>query len=362
MSNSRSKEKEPVMPFPPRQANFLGHDTTTNLPTGTSFNWLTGTISLREYATEFQLTADGTAALQQAINDARDSLFASNTFGATVLLPAGHVNITQVTIPEGVSLRGAGSRATELWQLNGQNKSMILTPATLAGIAFYPHVTITNMALRKQFPTTDTLGSAIEMNCRVGELCHFRDLYITAFPEDGIRLNRGAQPLVMQNIHVFGCGGYGINLRRTNGDVWHMISLDGMSGDNHGKGLIHLQTGGSAMEAFRIANVKAECLVENTMPCVIDMDGLNNTAVQLENIMVYGIKPIPTVLRVSSSRVKILGGLVRAIGTTNLVVDVEAGRTIPYDPTLLQFIYDSNQGLGTLESAYTWKTGLPAGA
>lgn len=340
--------------MPPRQAFVNYYDTGTSTLNGYSFSQVTGCISLREYATEGALQTDGQAALAAAIEDARVSVFSGTTAGATVLLPAGRITIDQVGLPEGVSLRGAGQRATELWQKDGVNHSMIVNAPTISAIGFLHYASVTDMALRKKVGTVDTLGCAIELNCRMGELCHVHRLLITNWPESGIRLNRGGQPVVIRDVHAFGCGAYAIDLRRTAGDVFHMVNLDTISGDNHGKGLIHLGlVGGQGIETFRIANIKAESNIEGKMPCVIEFDGMNGARVHIDNVGVYAIKPVPTILKVTTSHVRILGGIVGAsgpsgasvVGLTLLIDDGPAARQITYDPMRLDWRYDSTVGL-----------------
>lgn len=333
--------------MPPRQAFVNYYDTATSTLNGYSFSQVTGCISLREYATEGALQTDGQAALAAAIEDARVSVFSGTTAGATVLLPAGRITIDQVGLPEGVSLRGAGQRATELWQKDGVNHSMIVNAPTISAIGFLHYASVTDMALRKKVGTVDTLGCAIELNCRMGELCHVHRLLITNWPESGIRLNRGGQPVVIRDVHAFGCGAYAIDLRRTAGDVFHMVNLDTISGDNHGKGLIHLGlVGGQGIETFRLANIKAECLVDGTMPCVIDLDGVGaRTGIQIDNLGFYDIKVSPAIVRISSGAARMMGGCVRALQHPVLIDDIPAARQVPYDAMRLAWAYDSTIGL-----------------
>lgn len=331
------------------QRYFFTSDPVTSIPTGVRLGRHLGVYSLFEYADLTHLAVDAQPALDAAVADA-------GATGGIILFPPATYTIKSIKMADGLHYVGAGPNITRVQQPDGVNASLITVASNKTALSFLNHCSVRNMRLVKKAPYTDTLGSAIEINCRVGELCHFRDLLITDWPESGLKLNHTGQPVVIRDVHAFGCKEYGLDLRRSAGDVTHMMILDGMSGDNHGKGLIRLKGGGSYLETVRIVNVKAECIVAGTMPCVLEIDGVNNMTVQLENLALYAIQPVPTIIKVTTSTVRIDGGIVRAGGNsgasvegqTLLIDDLPAVRQVPYTGARMRWVYSSADGLREL--------------
>ena len=331
-----------------RTAYISVFDKTTGLPASVPVENYLGVYSARNDVSEGTLQVDATTYIQARIDDAYASVGA-NTSGGVVLLPNGLYRASTLYLREGVELVGGGS-GTEIRQLSGVTGPLITNHPSIGPTGFLPHAKVSNMRLRKEGAG---VGSAIELNCRTGERCRFEDLYIGGFRQSGTRLNKGGQPVVLRDIHVFQSDEYGVDLRRTGGDIWHMVSLDTISGDNHGFALIHIDTAGAAMESFSVVNVKAERLLEGTMRAVIELDNLNKAPVRIENLMFHAIKPLSfdasgpqgTVIRMNSGKVRIVGGLIQASNTAILIDDIPAGRQVPYDPNRLGFIYDSDVGM-----------------
>jgi hypothetical protein len=329
-----------------KQGMFVKFNPTTGIPDGATLGTHLGLFSLREYATNSQLTVNAQPYVDTAVADAAPT-------GGIILFPPGSFVVTKLQLFDGIYYQGAGADATKLIQPDLVNKSLVVSGENKTPINFQICCGVSNMTLRKATNPTDTLGSAIEMNCRVGELCRFLSLKIVGFPQSGIRLNRGGQPIVIRDIHIFACGEYGVDLRRTSGDIWNMVTLETVSGDNHKKGLIHIGGGGAPCETIRLANIKAECAVDGAMPCVIDLEGLGGMTVQIENLSLTAIKPVPAIIQINSSKATIAGGIVRAGGPSNanieaitsLIDDVPASRKVMYVGKRFSFNYDSDVGL-----------------
>jgi hypothetical protein len=312
-------------------------------------------------ATNDDLT-DDTTAIQAALNAA-----SGQTGAATVFLPGGDYYVSQLSIPQGVSLVGAGpgmqpNAGTRLWQIDGVNVSAIVGGACTATTNYWHWSKIRDLAIRKVGGSADTLGSAIEVACRSGESLLFQHLLLQDFPQHGLWLRHGGVPVMITDVHPFGNQGYGINLERTAGDVWNMVTLQGISGDSNTLALLRISGGGAAMETFHVQDVKAEATGSAPVrqPVVILLDGVGGAPVSIENISatVSGGATITDLIKVQgtgSARVFLTNS--RCNGCTNLLTDTLV--PVSYAYTLIQQYWVAYQ-FGTLQRFSTSGIGAKA--
>ena len=319
-------------------------DMTGRLVAGT----VPGTTYLNVKDPPYNATGDGvtddTAAIQAALNASFGSIY----------IPPGIYVVTQLTVPLGVSIHGAGMGAppnagTQLLQPNGVNLSMIIGSACTGSPTNYWHWSrIQDLNLRKAAGSTDTLGSAIDVLCRSGEGLRFEHLLIVGWPEAGIRYRRGGQPLIINDIHLFGNQQYGLLVGRTGSDIWQTVSLQGISGDNNTIALIGLNAGGAATDSFHLSDIKAESLTGTPQPTVVEMVGLSNAPVYVENLSAIGVgTTIAEIFKISGSGVRLYMQGVKCSACTNLINDTVSAVLVPYtSPTRYWATYSANL-LGT---------------
>lgn len=282
-------------------------------------------------------STDDTAAIQAAI----DAAYRTND--KTVFLPCATYRVTQLRMFPGVSLVGGGVGSpggnftgTVLEQPNGVNKSLIINDPTVLTATLYWHWSeIRHMQLRKVTGATDTIGCAIEVNCRGGESLNFTDLTIADFPEYGIRFNRGAVPLNLYDLHFFRNKGGGVRLTRTGSDTYQMVRLCTISGDGngdggegHGTALIHLGPGGATMEVFDIDNVKAECGTAGQADVIL-LDNMLGSPVYVRGVSAIGVGATGnSICRIITGSVRLFLTNCKAAGYTHFINDVLGSRNI----------------------------------
>lgn len=192
---------------------------------------------------------DSTDAIQDALDYAK-------TTTRCVFIPKGSYVITQIAIPTGLHVYGAGVGGygstttsyiydtTELIQKSGVNKDAIVfdCPFDIAYRLF--HVYLHDFGVLKE-GTTDTIGNGISAvqvgtdrnvdgnHCLVNGLAVFERIQVRGFPENGMYFRRGAVPMYLNEIYTIFNKGYGIRIDGTNyvkNIVMRNITGDGNTG------------------------------------------------------------------------------------------------------------------------------------
>lgn len=208
--------------------------------------------------------------------------------GGTVAVPAQFCIAKQIELKDGVTLLGAGMSSpnwgSTIRQPNGANKDLIVSDKS-RGTAFTQFGGMSTLRLFAAPPPTNTstTGNGINWLAVSGEGTKFEHLVINNFPQDGILFQNGGEPLLLRDIHVFGCGRYGIEIKSTNHGN-QLIQLEHISGDNNKSGLVHIDVGAATGTISILINgVKAES------------DGTN----QLEPIVLDSARPTPVDIWIS---------------------------------------------------------------
>ena len=208
-------------------------------------------------------------------------------------LPAGLYRATTLTMPRGLYVRGAGiggtvsHKGTVFVQPQGVNASLIKN-APLPASEWQHWGGLESVQLYKEPVVSggvaDTIGHGIELDARVGEDWRPYRMMIANFPEDGIRYRKGGTPVWLTDLHIFRCGGFAINLEKGGGDRAHCTTIERISGDSNGKGLIKLKTFGDLSENVSIKHLKAEALALGKHPCVIELEDCYQIGVDIEHV------------------------------------------------------------------------------
>jgi len=196
--------------------------------------------------------------------------------GGTVAVPAQFCITKQIELKDGVTLLGAGMSSPNwgatIRQPNGANKDLIISDKS-RGTGFTQFGGMSTLRLFAAPPpaNTSTTGSGINWLAVSGEGTKFEHLVINNFPQDGILFQNGGEPLLLRDIHVFGCGRYGIEIKSSNHGN-QLIQLEHISGDNNKLGLIHIDVGAATGSISILINgVKAESDGTNQLhPIVLD--------------------------------------------------------------------------------------------
>ena len=272
---------------------------------------------------------DDTAAIQAALNAG----------AGTVFVPAGTYVISQLVFPIGASMVGAGMGTaphpgTMLLQKNGVNASAIVGVQCTNPLEYWHFTRIQDLQIRKAAPVTDTLGSAIDVQCRSGEGLRFEHLEIVDFPEHGIYYRRGGTTVYLNDLHIFRTGGAGLRLERTGADIWQNVGVQGLSGDGNLTALIHIKTAGASGENFHFSDIKTE--TTGTAPTrqgtVILLESTLSTPVYIENLSatVSGGATVAELVRITGTTARVHIVNARCTTCTNYLVDAVNVVTVPY--------------------------------
>jgi hypothetical protein len=202
--------------------------------------------------------------------------------GGTVAVPAKFCIANQVELKDGVTLLGTGMSSPNwgatIRQPNGVNKDLVVSDKSRAtGFTQFGGLSTLRLYAAPSPANTSTIGNGINWLAVSGEGTKFEHLVINNFPQDGILFQNGGEPLLLRDIHVFGCGRYGIEIKSSNHGN-QLIQLEHISGDNNKLGLIHIDVGAATGSISILINgVKAES------------DGTN----QLDPIVLDSAKPSP---------------------------------------------------------------------
>jgi hypothetical protein len=254
--------------------------------------------------------ADDTATIQKAINAAR-------TAGSIVCFPPGTYVVSQLTLPEGISLEGSGMNIsphgiqTYLQQKAGTDLDLIVSGQLALG---YHHWSkISNMTLKGAAGTT--LSSGINIAPTTGEGFKLEHLMVRNFAVDGVRLQNGGVPFYAEDLHLFfngwGSGtGYGIEINSGTSNFraqTHVLTM--ISGDDNQSGLIHLNGsyGAGTHETYLIDGVKSERNNAGRMNNVIVIDNMNGAPVTILSVGAEDNLPPPDV---ANSVIEIASGTV----------------------------------------------------
>jgi hypothetical protein len=272
---------------------------------------------------------DDTSALQTALNAG----------AGTVYMPPGDYVISQLIIPEGATLLGAGmasspTTGTRLVQKDGVNVSALVAPC--AGVTdIWSAARVAHLQVRKVSGATDTQGSGIAVNCRSGPGLLFEHLWVEQFPEHGISYLHGGGPVTVRDVHLVNNGGSGLSLARGGSDLWQGVTGHNISGSGNATALVRLSTGGGASDTFHLSDVRGETTSGRPQLTLVLLDDLGNSPVYLENLT--GLKTsgadLTELVKLTTSSARLFLTNSRCNGCTNLLTDVSASFTAAYTLT-----------------------------
>lgn len=181
----------------------------------------------------------------EAINDALAELAASRNGTVKEAYLPGNYWVSQIVIPTGITLRGAGfgsysSRSnvymgTSIMQLPGSECDLIVFSGGFysAGWWFGPFG-LSDVTLEGPYPnvrgTTWTTGSGLAFRDVNGNAMVAQDgvevrrVQSRGFPEHGINIAGGGVPLTLDFCRVHGNGGYGIDYVYSNSQMVHVMN------------------------------------------------------------------------------------------------------------------------------------------
>jgi hypothetical protein len=204
-------------------------------------------------------------------------------------LRAGVYWVTQLSIPRGCYFRGSGmggvvnTKGTVLAQFKDFDGSLIVN-APLPTTEWQHWGGVEFMHLYKEPGGTATQGHGIDMSNPVGEDFRPYRLMIENFPQSGIRYRRGGTPVWLNDLHIFRCGEYAIDLEKSGGDRLHCCSIERISGDDNGLGMIHLKTVGDLSEQVSIKHIKAEAHQAGKHPYLFVFEDISQIFIDIEHI------------------------------------------------------------------------------
>jgi hypothetical protein len=233
--------------------------------------------------------------------------------GGTVAIPAQFCIAKQIELKDGVTLLGAGMSSpnwgSTIRQPNGANKDLIVSDkSTSTGFTQFGGMSTLRLYAAPSPANTSTTGSGINWVAVSGEGAKFEHLVINNFPQDGIIFQNGGEPLLLRDIHVFGCGRYGVEIKSSNHGN-QLIQLEHISGDNNKLGLIHIDVGSATGTISVLINgVKAESDGINQLDPIV-LDSARPTPVDIWiNGLVYQVhagKPAEAAIRINSGQWKL---------------------------------------------------------
>ena len=230
---------------------------------------------------------------------------------------------------QGMTIQGINSSHTDVRLDDGEDADLFVSDPALPITEFLHWSKIRNMKIRiGNNPAMS--ANLIQFNCRVGEDNTIENVVL--HPGNvGIQVSHGGQPIFWNNIHSFGGGiDYAIKLQRTAGDIFNSVTLQNISGDNNGNGLIFAQGFLNAeVENLTLIGIKSESgthqqdtIVLQGMECpvvvmgasVYDVGGSPNSLVKI---------PATSFDKGSVTLINCVGGM------TNWIDDVDRGITLP---------------------------------
>jgi len=223
------------------------------------------------------------------------AITAAHAKGGTVAVPSEFCIAKQIELKDGVTLLGTGMSSPNwgatIRQPNGANKDLVVSDRSV-GTGFTQFGGISTLRLYAAPPPTNTstIGNGINWLAVSGEGTKFEHLIVNNFPQDGILFQNGGEPLLMQDIHVFGCGRYGLEIKTTSHGN-QLIQLEHISGDNNKLGLIHVDVGATTGSISILINgVKAESDGANQLDAIV-LDSAKATPVDVWiNSLVFQVR------------------------------------------------------------------------
>ena len=215
---------------------------------------ISGQVNVRQFGAVGNKTVDDTTSIQNALNFAKGAVH-------KVYVPKGKYTITQIAVPSGIELYGAGSGGygssttsssaaffdtSTLLQKYGYSDDAIVFDCPLES-SFYrlSFLNIHDLAVVKDLNAADTIGNGISCrqvgqdrtldasHCLVNGICEINRVLVRGFPENGIYIRQGCAPGYFHNLDFIFNGGYGIRfdgLTYSRGVVLTNIAGDGNKG------------------------------------------------------------------------------------------------------------------------------------
>lgn len=267
------------------------------------------------------------SAPMRTISAAADSL---NRWGLIRVGEGDYTETSQIRLRQGMVLEGNSPVSTRVKLANNANHSLIVSDPLLPSNEFLHWAGVKNMRLDGN-KTNNTVGHAVEFNCRIGESTRLENLLIIDTPNDGIRGNRGGQPLYWNDLHIFRANGYGVSLRRTPGDRYQSVLINMLSGDENRDGLLHVKGAAeTAQESITVVGLKPETGLNGQTDAVV----LEDTTVM---VTLIGGSTIEAGGVNGNALVKIVGTavgsrvLIQGFGTNHdyWIQDLVAGVNVP---------------------------------
>lgn len=257
---------------------------------------------------------------------------ASNDLGGEGRIEVAGLIVDQGIIwRQGMVIEGLSSAGVSCVRLaNGANQSLFISDPSLTTNEFLHWAAIKNLRLEGN-KANNTTGHAIEINHRVGEGTLLENLVIVDTAADAIRANRGGQPLLWRDLHIFRANGYGVSLRRSGVDLWQSAVLNMLSGDGNIDGLLHVKSAGDrTKESITVFGLKPEktgtaeqtnAVVLEDTTCIVSIIGGSTT-----HIGSTGNSIVKIIGSTAGHHIVIQGF---ATAYTNWIDDTVAGVTVP---------------------------------
>ncbi len=256
-------------------------------------------INIKKFGARGDGVTDDTAAIQAAIDSG----------AGPVYIPPGKFVVSQIEMPPGMTLFGAGSASppnfgSRLLQKPGSDLSLIVPKSWLLQTDWIHWVQIRNLQLRGD--PGASAGCGIDMTRHTGENFRIENVFCVNFAESGIRLTRGSTPGSIENCSSFGNREYGFDLKRTGADTWNSFTVNRISGDNNGIGLIRIKTAGTAHDQVTISNVKAETSIAGAQQDVVILDSMYGSLMSVKNVSVSAHVPMNSVVKIINVTARVI--------------------------------------------------------
>lgn len=344
------------------------YEATTATVAGSTWQPSSGVRVVTDYGAVGDDATVATTAIQAALDGAVNAIqVAGQTGRAHVLVPLGIFVIdAPLVVPHGVSFTGVGSASSlvtygsKLRLADGSDSDMIRF--TGDGSDFIHDVEIAYLALDGNtanqvsghgIATVDAGGGGLIP----GQNFRIHDISIRLVKENGIEIQRRALPLLLADMFIWDCDGFGINLDPSEG-ISQMVSFDNVSLDDNALGGIRIDNlAGSGADVFIFRSVKLEKSQNGRQDNHIILKDMGSASVVVQGASMVesgGAADAASLIRIEGATqpgyVSLDGVDVRN-ATTPVIDDIVAGLAVPAQVKQATYQPAVNYRAGTLVGA-----------